>query len=138
MAAVVKYQDFVEQLGLAQHNLNTDVFKAWLSNVAPTNTDTTFPGTATDIAAGNGYTAGGEDIQNTWSEAAGTASMAVVDVVWTCVTAPMATFRYIGFYNDTNATNRVGPGYLDYTAAVTLQVGETFTLNFAATLMTLA
>ena len=138
MATQTKYLDFVEQLGLAQHNLNTDTLRAWLSNTAPTNTDTTFPGTATDLGTGNGYTAGGEDIQNTWSEAAGTASLVCVDVVWTAAGGTIGPFRYVGIYNDTNATNRVGPGFFDYGSGITLQIGETFTLDFGANLITLA
>jgi len=102
MATVTKYQDFVEQLGLKEHNLNTETFKAWLSNTAPTATDTTFPGTATDLSTGNGYTAGGSDIQNAWSEASGTATMTAVDVVWTASGGTIGPFRYVGFYNDDN------------------------------------
>ena len=138
MAALTKYQDFAEQLGLAQHNLNTDTFRVWLSNTAPTNTDTTFPGTATDLGTGNGYTAGGEDIQNTWSEAAGTATMVAVDVVWTASGGTIGPFRYASHYNDTNATNMVGPGFYDYGSSITLQDGETFTVDYGASLITLA
>ena len=138
MATMSKYQDFIEQVGLKQHNLNTDQFNAWLSNVAPTNTDTSYPGTATEIASGNGYTTGGEDIQNTWAEAGGTGTMSAVDVTWTCVTAPMATFRYVGLYNLTHGTDAVGPGFYDYTSGVTLQVGETFKLDFVTSLLTMA
>lgn len=138
MATLTKYQDFSEQLGLAQHNCSTDTFRVWLSNTAPTNTDTTFPGTATDLSTANGYTAGGEDIQNTWSEAAGTAAMVAVDVVWTASGGNIGPFRYASFYNDTNATNRVGPGYYDYGSSITLSAGETFTVDFGASFWTLA
>lgn len=138
MATLTKYQDFVEKLCTKQHDLNADQFNAWLSNSAPTNTDTAYPGTATEIASGNGYTTGGQDIQNTFSESGGTGTMAAVDVVWTCITAAMATFRYIGLYNVTHASDYVGPGFYDYTSSITLQVGETFTLDFVTNLMTIS
>ena len=35
MAAFNKFNDFVEQLGLAVHNLNTDLCKVALTNSAP-------------------------------------------------------------------------------------------------------
>ena len=138
MAAMTKYQDFVEQLGLAQHNLNTDLMRVWLSNTAPTNTDTTFPGTATDLTTTGGYTAGGADITNTWSEAAGTATLATVDVVWTGSGGGFGPFRYVSHYNDTNPTNMVGPGFYDYTSSISVLANETFTVDYGASLITLA
>jgi hypothetical protein len=63
MATWNKSQDFVEQLGLEQHQLNTDTIRMALTNSAPSATDTTFSA-ITEISAGNGYTAGGEDTTN--------------------------------------------------------------------------
>jgi hypothetical protein len=64
--------------------------------------------------------------------------MAATDVTWTCVTAAMATFRYVALYNLTHATDAVGPGFYDYTSSITLQVGETFKLDFTTSLLTMA
>jgi hypothetical protein len=118
------------------------VMKAMLVLTAPV-AGNTIKSNLTDIAAGNGYTAGGEDIQNTLAEAAGVATVTATKVVWTCVTAPMAAFRYPVVYNDTQATP-VKPlvCFWDYGASLTLAVGETFSLKFnnqegAGTLLTL-
>lgn len=134
MAAFNKYQDFVEQVLAAKHDFTAagHVFRIYLSNVAPTATDTSKPGSATEIASGNGYTTGGEDVQNTLAETTGTATVSGTKVVWTCVTAPMATFRYVVLYNDT-ATSPADAlvGWWDYGAGgLTLQVGETFSVKF--------
>ncbi|MCJ7797175.1 MAG: hypothetical protein MUQ56_10485 [Thermoleophilia bacterium] len=137
MAAFVKFNDFVEQVGLKNHNLNTDTLKAFLTNEQPLATDTV-KGDMAEISAGNGYTAGGEDTQNVWSEASGTASVVCTDIVWTCVTAPMPTFRFVVIYNDSGATKYL-VGWYDYgVGGVSLLVGETFTLDFGASLLTLA
>jgi hypothetical protein len=47
-------------------------------------------------------------------------------------------FRYAVIYNDT-PTSPADPliGYYDYTSAVTLQIGESFTVDFGASLLTL-
>lgn len=134
MATFNKYQDFVEQLCKAKHNFDAagDVFRIYLSNVAPTATDTSKPGSATEIASGNGYTTGGEDTQNTIAETGGTATVSGTKVVWTCITAAMATFRYVVLYNDTQTSPADAlVGWWDYGAGgVTLQVGETFSVKF--------
>lgn len=130
MAAFVKFQDFVEQLGLAKHNLNTDAHLVMLTSLAPVATNTVKLD-LTEIAAGNGYTAGGIDTLNTWAEVAGTGTLTGTKAVWTCVTAPMASFRYVTIYNDTQ-TVPAKPliGFWDYGAALILQVGETFSVKF--------
>jgi hypothetical protein len=85
----------------------------------------------TEIAAGNGYTAGGEDIQNTLAEVTGVTTVSATKVVWTCVTAAMAAFRYVTIYNDTQ-TSPADPliAFWDYGVSLTLAVGETFSLKF--------
>lgn len=144
MATYNKYQDAVEQLCKGLHHFGTDVFKAWLSNVAPTATDTAFPGTATEFTpGGTGYTTGGSDCQLTCAESGGTATVTGTKVTWTAAGTDWNTFRYVGIYNDTNASNAVWC-YFDYgVGGVTLKVGETFSIKFngsesTGTLFTLA
>ena len=138
MAAFNKFNDFVEQIGLKVHNLNTDLVKIALSNTAPVATNTIF-GDITEIAAGNGYTAGGDDTTNTWSEnPAGTGAMVTVDVVFSASGGSIGPFRYVVMYNDT-PTSPVDPliGWWDHGSAVTLADGETFTVDFGATTITI-
>lgn len=138
MATYNKFNDFAEQIGLAVHNLNTHTLKVALTNTAPVATNTIFAN-ITEIGAGNGYTAGGEDAQNTWSEnPAGTGELVCVDVVWTASGGTIGPFRYVVLYNDT-PTSPVDPllGWWDYGSNVTLNDGETFTVDFGANTLTL-
>ena len=129
MAAYNKFNQFAEDLGLAVHNLNTAVLSVYLSNATPSASLDLVRADLAEIANGNGYTTGGIDTQNTWAEAAGTGTLTGTKCVWTCVTAAMATFQYVVLFNDTAASDPL-IGWWDYGSALTLQVGETFTVKF--------
>ena len=139
MASAVKFLDFVEQLGLKQHNLNTDTLKIALSNTSPTNTNTTFaPGGAhPPPAAANGYTTGGHDILNTWSETSGTATLSGTDVTITATAGGIGPFRYIILYNDDNATDMLLQ-YYDHGSSITLADGEAYVFDILTNILTLA
>jgi hypothetical protein len=130
VAAYNKINDFVEQLVLGKHIFGTHVFKVALSNSAPVATNTILAN-ITQIANANGYTTGGIDAQVTQSVTTGTVTVAGTMVVWTCVTAAMGPFQYVVLYNDTQTTP-VDPlvCWWDYGSALTLQVGETFSVKF--------
>lgn len=132
MAAYNKFQDFVEQLGLAKHNLNTDLQLLMLTNTQPVNTNT-IKTNITEIGAGNGYNAGGEDAQNTYAESGGTGTLTGTKIVWTAAGGTIGPFRWPVLYNDTEQTSPVRPliGWWEYpTASITLQIGETFSAKF--------
>lgn len=126
MAAYNKHNQFVEDLGLGVHNLSTGVLKVLLTNTAPTASNSV-KGDLTEIGAGNGYTAGGEDTQNTLAEASGTLTLTGTKVVWTAGGGTIGPFRYVDLYNDT-PSSPADPliAWWDYGAALTLQIGETF------------
>lgn len=132
MAAYNKIQDFVEQLCKGGHNFDAagHVIRAVLlrSADAPVATDT---GLAdwTSQPTGTGYTAGGEDTQNTLAEAAGTATVTGTKITWTAGAADWTSFRYVGLYNDTHASN-AAISWWDYASDLTLGNGETFTIKF--------
>lgn len=136
MAAFNKFNCFVGDVGLKLHELNTDVLKVYLTNTVPVATNTVF-GTPAEIAAGNGYTAGGTDIQNTYSQTSGTGALAGTDVVWTASGGTIGPFRYVVLYNDTATGNNL-IGWWDYGSAVTLNDTETFTVDFGASILTLS
>lgn len=132
MASYNKYQDFVEQLCKAIHDLDgTHTLKVALSNTAPDATDAGLADAA-EITAGNGYSAGGTATTPTLSESAGTAKLVCSDVTFTASGGSMNTFRYAILYNDTAASDNL-IGYWDYGSAVSLAVGESFTVDFDAT-----
>lgn len=139
MASFNKFNDFVEQLGLGSHNLNTDQLNVALTNTAPNATDVDFAD-ITEIAAGNGYTAGGKDSTNVWDESpAATGRLVCTDVVWTATAGGIATFRYVVFYNTSGASAGLDLliGWWDHGSAVTLADTETFTVDFGATTITI-
>jgi len=141
MATYNKFQDFVEQLGKGVHELHAagHMLKCFLTNELPLATDTVKLDMA-EIGAGNGYVAGGEDAQNDYTEAAGTGTLTCVDIVWTAAGGAIGPFRYVVLYNDTVAAPLVDPliAWWDYGSAITLNDGETFTVDFGASTFTLA
>jgi hypothetical protein len=139
MADFVKFQNFVEDLGKGVHDLQAggDTLKVYLTNAAPSASGDAVKTDLAEISAGNGYTAGGEDVQNDWSESGGTATLTGTDITWTA-TGSVGPFRYAVLYNDTPSTP-ADPliGYWDYGSEVTLANGETFTVDFGASILTL-
>ena len=135
MATFNKVDSFQTQVGLGAMNLNTDTLKVYLTNVAPTSATTVF-GTPAEIAAGNGYTATGEDVQNGFGANGAVGELTGIDVVWTAAGGTIGPFRYVVLYDDTTATKHV-IGYWDYGSAVTLNDTETFTTDFGATILTI-
>ena len=139
MAAFVKFQDFVEQLGKGVHQLHAagHMLKVYLTNNTP---DVALDAVIADlvgITEQNGYAAA--DIQNDYTEATGTGTMTGVDVVWTGTGAGFGPFRYVVLYNDTP----VAPAdplvaYWDYGSSISVLAGETFTVDFGASVLTIA
>lgn len=138
MAAFQKFNDFVEQLALKQHDLNADPLFVFLTNEAPLATDTTRADIA-DLSTGGGYTAGGADTLNTATESpAGTLTMVGVDIVFTATTG-FGPFRYAVLYNQVGglgAGNKL-VGWWDYGSSISLLAAETFTVDFGASLLTI-
>ena len=139
MAAFVKYDQFVEDMGAELHNLASDTLRIALTNTAPTVATDAVLVNITEIADGNGYTSGtsGEVTTTTWSETAGTATLAGDDTVFTAAGGAIAQFRYAVLYNDTSASDSL-IGYWDYESAIDLANGETFTVDFGASILTWA
>lgn len=141
MAAFVKFEAFSEHLSEKVHDLNADTLKVLLTNDAPSaSLDAVKADLTSELGTANGYTAGGEDTQNATSRTGGTTSVTGVDIVWTAAGGTIGPFRYAVLYNDTPAAGVVDPliGYWDYGSSVTLQIGETFTTDFGASMFTVA
>ena len=139
MASMVKFQDFVEQLGLEQHQLSSDIIKVALTNVLPVNTQTVFDPVTNHAApaAANGYTTGGEDVLNTWVESGGTATLDGTTITYTASGGSIGPFQYAVMYNDTNATDML-VSYWDHGSSITLADGESFVFDVVTNLFTLA
>jgi hypothetical protein len=139
MASFVTYNDFKEQLGLKQHDLNADPIYVELTNEAPVLTDTT-RADYTGLSTTGGYTAGGSDTLNTFSESpAGTGALVGTDIVWTGSGGGFGPFRYAVLYNQVGglgAGNKL-IGYWDYGSSISVGAGETFTVDFGSTIGTI-
>ena len=133
MATFNKFNSFVEAVAEKVHNLGTDTLKVMLSNTLPVNTNA-IKTDITEIAAGNGYTAGGNTAtQSSSAQTGGTYKLVLNDpAAFTATGGSIATFRYAVLYNST-ATNGELIGWWDYGSAVSLAVGDSFTVDFDPT-----
>lgn len=129
MASFTKFNSFVEAIAEKVHNLGSDSLKVMLTNSAPVATNTQ-KSDLTDISAGNGYTAGGTATTiSSSAQTSGTYKLVITDVVFTASGGTIGPFRYVVLYNDT-ATNKELIGWFDYLSSITLNSGETFTVDF--------
>ena len=136
MAVFNKLNGFVEHLSEGVHNLGSDQLKLALSNVAPAS-ETTPPSTVTtNCVLGNvteiSYTGlSSRDVTTTSSaQTSGTYRLVISDLTLSS-TGTVGPFRYIYLYNDT-PTSPADPliGYFDYGANLTLNNGESLTIDF--------
>jgi hypothetical protein len=137
MAAFTKYQDTVEQYWSGTHHLQAagDTLRCAIHSDAPTVATDDELADLTQIT-GTGYTAGGEDAQNDMTETGGTATLTAVDITWTAGAADWVAGRYVAMHNDTSTTDKLIADW-DYGANFTLGDGETFTVDFGASVATL-
>lgn len=143
MAAFVKFRRFVTDKAAGVHanalNASTDTLKIYLSNTTPDVDLDQVKADLAEIAGGNGYTAGGHDVQNSASTSAGVITVTGTDVTITASGGDIGPFRYVVLYNDT-PTSPADPliGYWDRGAAITLNGanGDSFTTDFGASLFT--
>ena len=138
MATYNKFECFVGDLGDKIHDLDGDVIKVYLTNATPSTSADTIKTDLAEISAEHGYAAGGDDITNVWSETAGVGTLSGTDVVITADGGTIGPFRYVVIYNDTQ-TSPADPliAWWDYGSSITLADGETFTIDFGASILTI-
>ena len=136
MASFTKVNDFVVNLANAM-DLDSDTLA-----VALTNTD---PAAGTDVTAdGNGVLANISEITYTnlssrtlanvsSTQTSGTYKLSADDLTLTASGGTVADFCYVLVYNDT-PTSPADPviGYYDYGSSLTLNDGDTFTIDFGS------
>lgn len=124
-----KFNQFVADLANKVHNLGADTLKVMLSNVAPTAAGVT-TANITEIAAGNGYTAGGSIASLISSvQVAGLYILKLNNVTFTAALANIATFRYIVLYNSVNSRLI---GWYDFGSGVVIAADNSFQVQFDA------
>jgi len=133
MASFTKVNDFVVNLANAM-DLDSDTLAVALTNTDPT--------AGTDASAdGNGVLANITEIAYTnlssrtlanvtSTQTSGTYKLSADDLVLTASGGSVAAFRYVVVYNDT-PTSPADPiiGYYDYGSSLTLNDGDTFTID---------
>ena len=134
MATYNKFQSFVEAVAEKQHNLGSDTLKVYLSNATPDAAADSVKADLAEISAGNGYTAGGNTATQTSSaQTGGIYKLVLADpATWTAAGGSIGPFRYAVLYNDT-ATGDPLIAWWDYGSAITLNSGDTFTVDFDPT-----
>ena len=133
MATFNKFDQFVEDVAHKVHDLSADSLKVLLTNTAPV-AGNSVKADLTEIAAGNGYTAGGSAAaQSSSGQTSGTYMLVVGDVTFTASGGSIAAFRYAVIYNDTPASP-ADPliGWWDYGAEVTITDGNSFLVDTSA------
>lgn len=139
MASYVKFQQFVEDLAAKVHDLQAagDTLKVYLTNNAPSVSADAVKADLVGITEQNGYVPA--DIQNDFSQAAGVGTLTGVDVAFTASGGSFGPFRYVVLYNDT-PTSPADPliCYWDYGSSISITDGNTFDVDFGASIFTLA
>ena len=134
MASYNKYEIFPKDLIDGVHDFDGHVFKVALSNAAPNAATHAVLAHSAEIAAGNGYAAGGAVTPISTTRAAGTAKVTGADVTFTAAGGSIGPFRYAILYND-SPTSPADPliAWWDYGTALTVTSGNSFTVDFDAT-----
>ncbi|MGJ4954618.1 hypothetical protein ACQR1H_03165 [Bradyrhizobium sp. HKCCYLRH2015] len=127
MATFNKFNSFVADLAQKVHNLNTDTLKILLTNTAPVAANTV-KANITEIAAGNGYTAGGLTASLvSAAQTAGLYKLVLSPVAFVAAGGNIGPFEWAVLYNSTAASGNL-IGWWDYGTAITLTNGNTFTV----------
>mgnify|MGYP001407047851 FL=1 len=135
MANFNKFYSFVEALAEKKHDLGADTIKVALCNAA--NAPTASKAVLADLTTvSTANLSPLTPVRISSSQTNGTYSLVLQDLTMTA-SGTVGPFRYIVLYNDT-ATNDDLICWYDYGSEITLNAGETFTLDFGATVLTLA
>lgn len=138
-ASYNKFQGFVGFLGLSQIDLDADEIQAYLTNDTPSASADDFKTDLAEITGQNGYDAA--DILNAYSEAAGTGTLTATDKVWTASGGSFGPFRYVVIFVNYAASSPASEpliAWWDHGSSISINTGESFTLDFGASVFTLS
>lgn len=132
MVAYNKFEVFAFDLMNKTHQLvgTEDAISIYLSNAAPSASADNVKTDLAEISTGNGYT-GPESVTPSGSETGGTYTLGATDVTIIASGGTIGPFQYVVLFNDTPASP-LDPliAWWDRGAALTLQDGESFTVDF--------
>lgn len=134
MAAYQKFDSFVEALAEKVHNLGADQLRVALSNSAPAASNSLLA-QISQISYANCSSRALTTVSS--AQTGGTYALVLSDLTLTASGGQVGPFRYVIIYNDTAANDELIAWY-DYGSSITLNDGDTFTIDFGASLFTLA
>ena len=136
MASFVKINDFVAN-AVENMDLESDQLVIALSNTAPSSESSNptadgngILGNVTQVSYSN---LSSRDLTTSSSgQSGGVYKLVLADLTLTASGGSVAAFRYVYIYNDT-VTSPADPliGYYDYGSSLTLNDGDTFTIDFS-------
>lgn len=136
MASFVKINDFVAN-AVENMDLESDQLVIALSNTAPSSESSNptadgngILGNVTQVSYSN---LSSRNLTTTSSgQSSGVYKLVLADLTLTASGGSVAAFRYVYIYNDT-VTSPADPliGYYDYGSSLTLNDGDTFTIDFS-------
>lgn len=128
MASFNKFSSTVTDFARGLHDLNNDVLKIAFTDAPPAATNQFF-GDITEIAAGNGYTAGGNVAPFiSGNNVNGLYTLVLGQPSWTATGGNIAQFRYVVLYNSSLSQGNL-LGWWDYGAEIVLTNGNTFAVE---------
>jgi hypothetical protein len=127
------FDSFMGHLGGGRINLETDTFKAVLTNTAPVKATNTQLSDITQIANGNGYTTGGVALTSVaWTApTAGVWRFTSANFEWNASGGAIGPFRYVPIYSDTSTNDKL-VGWFDFGSAITIPDGSFFRVELGA------
>lgn len=141
MATGTKFNEFTKDAANGVHknalNADTDTLKIYLSNVTPNVATHKVKADLAEITIENGYT-GPIDATNAATQTGSQITVTGVDIVVTASGGTVGPLQHSILYNDT-PTSPLDPLICFWTraaGAVTLQIGESFTTDFGASMFT--
>ena len=126
MAVFNKFDSFVEAVAEKLHDLGADQLVIALTNSAPIASNTQLSNitqiTYTNLSTRN-------LTRTSSSQTSGLYKLVIADTTLTSTGGSTGPFRYVVIYNDT-ATNDLLIGWYDYGTALTLNSGESLSVDF--------
>lgn len=128
-ASFQKFFPFVENLAEKVFNLGSDQLKIALTNVAPSQSNNQL----SDITEISYTNCSSRNVTtSSSSQTSGTYKLVCADLVLTASGGTVGAFRYVVLYDDT-ATNKELIAFYDYGSSLTLNSGDTLTIDFDQT-----
>lgn len=134
MATVVEFESFSEALSTKLLQLETDTFKAYFTNTAPSaSLDLVLSDLPSELANGNGYTTGGLTADIDLSRSGGQSTVTLGTALVLTATGAVGPFRYVAFYSDTSAADNL-MCFFDHGSSITMANTDTYTIPIGALL----